>query len=141
MLRQLVRFGIVGAGNTALSLATYTLLLAVGTPYVAAGAIAFSGGAVTGYVLNRRWTFAARDAWRARIAYVAVQAMGLFLNSSVLWLAVHEAGLGRIAGYLAVVPPVTVAMFLANRAWVFRLPRAAGVQQERRGHAAVVPPA
>ena len=141
MLRQLVRFGIVGVGNTALSLTTYALLLELEIPYVAAAAIAFSAGAVNGYVLNRRWTFAARDAWRARVAYVAVQATGLLLNSCVLWLAVHEAGLGRLAGYLVVIPPVTIAMFLANRTWVFRLPRTARVQQERRGHAAVVPPA
>ena len=141
MVRQLLRFGIVGAGNTALSFTTYTLLLALRTPYVLAAAIAFFAGAVNGYVLNRRWTFAARDAWRARIAYVAVQAAGLVANAVLLWLAVHEAGLGRVAGYLVVIPPITVAMFLANRAWVFRLPRPARVQQERRRHAAVVPPA
>src|SRR3954453_16195810 len=58
---QFRRFLLVGVGNTVISFVVYRLLLAAETPYVLAAALGFSAGAVNGYILNRRWTFAARD--------------------------------------------------------------------------------
>jgi putative flippase GtrA len=74
---------------------------------------------LNGYVLNRRWTFAARDTNRARALYVAVQAVGA-ASTSLLVLLFHEgAGIGEVGAYVAAIPPVTVCMFLANRIWTF----------------------
>jgi putative flippase GtrA len=117
--RQFARFLIVGVGNTAISFVVYRLLLLVGTPYVLAAPLAFAAGAVNGYVFNRRWTFAARDTTRSRVLYVAVQAAGAASTSGLVALFVHAAGVGKVWAYLAAVPPVTVAMFLANRLWTF----------------------
>ena len=69
--RQFARFLVVGVGNTVLSFVAYRLLLAAGTPYVPAAALAFAVGAVNGYVFNRRWTFAAADTTRSRVLYVS----------------------------------------------------------------------
>jgi putative flippase GtrA len=74
---------------------------------------------LNGYVLNRRWTFAARDTNRARALYVAVQAVGA-VSTSLLVVLFHEgAGIGEVGAYVAAIPPVTVCMFLANRIWTF----------------------
>jgi putative flippase GtrA len=116
---QFARFLAVGATNTAISFAVYALLLAVPAPYVLAAAVAFAAGAANGYILNRRWTFSARDSARARLGYVCVQAAGALTTGLLVWLAVHEAAAGRIAAYAVAVPPVTVLMFLANRVWTF----------------------
>jgi putative flippase GtrA len=118
-LRQFTRFLVVGVGNTLVSFVAYRLLLFVDTPYVAAAALGFSAGAVNGYVFNRRWTFGARDSTRARVLYVAVQAAGA-ASTSLLVLAFVRAGeVGKVAAYLAAIPPVTVAMYAANRLWTF----------------------
>ncbi len=119
-LGQLARYLAVGATNTAVSFAAYALLVAVGIPAGAAAILAFALGAVNGYVLNRRWTFAAPDSARARVAYVCVQAVGALASGALVWTLVHGAGAGRIDAYVAAVPPVTVATFLANRRWTFR---------------------
>jgi putative flippase GtrA len=116
---QLVRFLIVGVGNTLLSLVVYRLLLALGAWYVLAAPLAFATGAVNGYVFNRRWTFAARDSTRARILYIAVQVAGAASTSLLVLLFVRAAGTGRVWAYLAAVPPVTLCMFAANRLWTF----------------------
>src|SRR6201999_493942 len=59
VLVQFVKFGIVGVSNTVLAFAIYTVLLKVfGVWYLAASAIGFVLGAVNGFLLNRRWTFA-----------------------------------------------------------------------------------
>jgi putative flippase GtrA len=95
------------------------VLLAISTPYVLAAFLSFAVGALNGYILNRRWTFSARDTTRARVLYVAVQAVGA-VSTSLLVLLLHEAaGIGKVGAYVAAIPPVTVCMFLANRAWTF----------------------
>src|SRR2546423_7927116 len=57
--RQFVRFVVVGASNTLLSVAAYVALLAVGVPYLLAAAVGFAAGATKRYLLNRWWTFSA----------------------------------------------------------------------------------
>jgi putative flippase GtrA len=116
---QLARFVAVGASNTVVSFAAYALLLEISTPYVLAATVAFALGAVNGYALNRRWTFSARDSARARLVYVCVQAAGALATSLLVWLLVHEAATGRIGAYVGAIPPVTLAMFMANRLWTF----------------------
>jgi putative flippase GtrA len=96
----------------------YRLLLLASTPYVVAAPLAFAVGALNGYVFNRWWTFAARDSTRARVAYVVVQLAGAASTSGLVY-ALHAAGAPKAWAYLAAVPPVTLGMFVANRAWTF----------------------
>ena len=100
--RQFVRYVLAGLVNTTLSFGVYRGLLEIGTPYAVAAPLAFGVGSVSGYVLNRRWTFAASDSTRARVVYVF-----------------SRAGTGHVWAYLAAIPPVTVGTFAANRWWTF----------------------
>jgi putative flippase GtrA len=118
-MNQFRRFLLVGVGNTVVSFVVYRLLLALETPYVLAAALGFSVGAVNGYILNRRWTFGARDSARAQLLYVAVQAVGAASTSLLVLLFVRVAGMGKVGAYLAAIPAVTVCMFVANRRWTF----------------------
>lgn len=120
VIPQLVRFGLVGAINTALTLATYSVLLALRAPAPLAGAIGWGVGATNGYLLNRAWTF--RDAARGAVPaarYVTVQVMGSALNATLVAIAVGAEHLPRLAGELAVLPPVTILTFVLCRGWVF----------------------
>ena len=54
---QLLRFAIVGAANTAITLAAYAAAIHAGMPYLTAGAAAYALGGANGFVLNRTWTF------------------------------------------------------------------------------------
>jgi putative flippase GtrA len=119
LVAQFARFLVVGASNTALSLVVYGALLTSGTPYWLGGAFGFAAGAVNGYVLNRRWTFASPDSTATRARYLAVQLAGLGATTGLLWLLVSPAGLDRVGAYLVTIPVVTVAMFVANRGWTF----------------------
>ena len=119
IVRQFGRFGVVGVVNTLVSLVVYSVLLATGTPYLLATAVAFAAGAVNGYVLNRRWTFRAQDSRRARALYVAVQLGGLLTPAGLVGLLVRDVGMMRIAAYPLATAPVTLATFAANRSWTF----------------------
>jgi putative flippase GtrA len=124
LLGQLVRFGLVGATNTALTLATYSALVALDARVALAAAVGWGIGAVNGFVLNRAWTF--RGAVRGAVPaarYAVVALVGSGLNAALVSIAVSDQHLPRLAGELAVLPPVTLLTFLLCRTWVFA-PRA-----------------
>jgi putative flippase GtrA len=121
---QLCRFAVVGIANTLLSYALYTALVASHVPYPIAGAAGVIAGAINGYVLNRRWTFASPDSRRTRARYLVVQLGGVGATSALLWLVVSLAATSRFAAYAVTIPVVTLATFTANRSWAFGCARA-----------------
>ncbi len=123
--RQLVRFVIVGACNTMLTLSVYALLLATGLHYLEAFAPAFAAGAVIGYTLNRIWTFDAGPAQRwDLVRYGSIQLAGLAMNAALLIALVELFGIGRIAAQVVAIGCVSLINFGVSRRWVFgeRLP-------------------
>lgn len=120
-IRQFARFAVVGATNTAITLVSYGLLVSVGTPPVAASAVAFALGAVNGYRLNRGWTFhSSRRGAAPGARYLAVQLAGLGVNAAGVAVAVGWVAVPRLAGEVAILPVVTTMTFLLSRNWVFR---------------------
>jgi putative flippase GtrA len=123
MLVQFVKFGIVGVSNTLLAFAIYTVLLKVfGVWYLAASAIGFVVGAVNGFLLNRRWTFAGHvgDSLTP-VRWGVVQGCGLALNEGLLYLFVDGASIEKLLSQAFATAIVTVITFLVNRAWTFRM--------------------
>jgi putative flippase GtrA len=122
VLVQFVKFGIVGISNTLLTFVIYTLLLKVfGVWYLAASAIGFIVGAVNGFLLNRRWTFADHvgDSLTP-VRWAVVQSGGLGINLGLLYVFVHDAALDKLVAQALATIVVTVTTFFVNRAWTFR---------------------
>lgn len=120
-----IRFALVGASNTLITLATYTALVAFGVAPVAASVAGFCVGAASGYRANRAWTFRGAQGGRAIAArYVVAQLAGLGLNAGGVWLLVAQLGAAQVAGELAILPVVTMTTFLLLRHWVFPTPPA-----------------
>ena len=119
MGKQFLRFVVVGASNTAITLLAYAAAIHVGVRYLPAGAGAYLLGGVNGFALNRTWTFSHHGrVARAAARYAAVTAIGVFLNLALLRLAV-AVGVPRAGGEVATVAPVTLLTFALNRAWAF----------------------
>jgi putative flippase GtrA len=122
VLVQFVKFGIVGISNTLLTFVVYTLLLKLfGVWYLAASAIGFVIGAVNGFLLNRRWTFAGHvgDSLTP-VRWAVVQSGGLGINLGLLYVFVHDASLDKLVAQALATVVVTVTTFFVNRAWTFR---------------------
>jgi putative flippase GtrA len=123
MLIQFVKFGLVGVSNTVIAFAIYTVLLKVfGVWYLAASAIGFVVGAINGFLLNRRWTFAGHvgDSLTP-VRWGVVQGCGLALNEGLLYLFVDGAGVEKLLSQAFATVIVTVLTFFVNRAWTFRM--------------------
>ncbi|WP_187369064.1 GtrA family protein [Baekduia soli] len=126
-LTRMVRFGLVGVGNTLLTLAVFAVLTGGNAvDAAAASAIAFAVGAANGYAWNRRWTFRVGPGNAATIArYVAVQALGAGLSAGGIALASSDLNLKRLAAEAVVLPVVTLVTYTLSRHVVFRAPEPA----------------
>lgn len=119
--RRLVRFALVGASSTAISLGGYAVLLAVGTPYLLAGLVAYALGILNGYTWNRLWTFESGAAVRAEFArYASVQVTAALANVAGLAVAVELLGFAEFPAELGVLTVLVLATYAINRSWTFR---------------------
>ncbi|RZU33161.1 GtrA family protein [Blastococcus saxobsidens] len=93
LLRQLLRFGVVGGFSALVDLAVYTVGLHLGLPTYAARTLSFAAGTTTAYALNRRWAFRATGG-RRRAAGFAV----LYGTTFVVILATNALSLALLPG-------------------------------------------
>jgi putative flippase GtrA len=116
---QLVRFGLVGATNTIITLIAYTLIAAI-APAAAAAALGWAVGAVNGYRLNRAWTFASAVRGAAPAArYTGVQAVAAAVNAGAVWLLVANGHATHLVAELVGLPAASALAFVLCRWWVF----------------------
>jgi putative flippase GtrA len=117
---QMLRFGIVGVGNTALSWCAYALMVHFGIAILLASGIAWTSGALNSYVLNRRWTFRSRGRRAPELLrFGAVQIAGLALDVVLLDALTRDAGIHHLIAQALVYPVTTIAAFVLVRLWAF----------------------
>jgi putative flippase GtrA len=121
ILKQFIRFNMVGALNTLITYLIYSGLVFAGLHYQAALALEYSFGIVFSYVLNKRFTFAIRGSRDSRMfmRMLATYIPMLFLNAIALWLLVDRLGWNKYLGQAVALVVVAGLSFLAQRAFVF----------------------
>ena len=119
-LARFVRFGLVGAINTVLTLVTFALLTHLDVAAAPASALAFATGAVNGYLLNRTWTFHAQGGAATLTRYVAVQGLGALCSGAGIALTTTDLALHRLPAECLVIPFVTLLTYTLARRVVFR---------------------
>ena len=130
---QLVRFGLVGGIGFVVNVAVYTLFVhSVGVDYHVANVVAWLVAVVNNFVLNRHWTFDAREG-RARfqaIRFLVVSLAAEVVSLLLLTLLVEDAGFAKVAAQALAVAASMPLNFLGNKLWSFRprtrVPRPAG---------------
>jgi len=120
---QLVRFGLVGGVGFVVNLLVYTLFVhGVGVDYRAANVAAWLVAVVNNFILNRHWTFDAKDG-RARsqaIRFLLVSLLAEAFSLLMLTLLVEGAGLAKIPAQALAVLASMPLNFLGNKLWSFR---------------------
>jgi putative flippase GtrA len=120
---QLVRFGLVGGVGFVVNVAVYALFVhAVGLDYRAASVVAWLVAVINNFVLNRHWTFDAREgqahfqALRFLVVSLVAEAFSLLL----LTLFVQDAGFAKVEAQALAVAASMPLNFLGNKLWSFR---------------------
>jgi len=156
-IRQFIKFCLVGLSSTAISFGIFSLLLyvvhldrllhtwitgtppapGVPSPYLPlaiqlAALVGFLFAVTNGFILNSRWTFRQNDPTRRKVQYakfVLVNAIGLVLNQTILFVVNGMLVAGRPQGEKGLEPLIAMAVatgivvfwnFLANKYWTFK---------------------
>ena len=123
LLRQLLRFGVVGGFSAVVDLGVYTVGLHLGLTTYAARALSFAAGTTTAYGLNRRWTFEATGGARRATGFAVLYGTTfvVILGANALALALLPGSSWRVTLAWAVSQGLGTAInFVLLRRVVFR---------------------
>jgi dolichol-phosphate mannosyltransferase len=120
-LRRAMRFGVVGATGTAVNTAVlYLLARGAGLPLSLSSALAVELAITSNYLLNDRWTFAARRrSFRRFVKFNVASLAGLGLNVTTVWL-LARAGVYFLAANLVGIAAAVIANYAFSVTWVWR---------------------
>ncbi|HWI81799.1 GtrA family protein [Ramlibacter sp.] len=121
LLRQSIRFGVVGAVNTGVGLAAiYGLMFFAGAAPAAANLAGYLLGMGVGFGLNRSWTFASgRPVADLLPRYVLVLALAYLANLAAVLAATSRLAWNPYLAQLAGIALYTFVAFLGCRRFVF----------------------
>lgn len=121
LLRQSLRFGIVGLLNTAVGLAAiYAVLLIFRTGPAVANAVGYTIGLALSFMLNRLWTFGSRHRAAALLPrYLLVVLIAYLLNLATVLTLVWLIEANPYTAQLPGMAVYTLAMFGGSRWFVF----------------------
>jgi putative flippase GtrA len=120
---QLVQFGLVGGAGFVVNVAVYALFVhGVGVEYRLASVAAWLVAVVNNFVLNRHWTFDAREgrAHFQAVRFLAVSIVAEVFSLLLLTLFVESAGLAKVPAQALAVAASMPFNFLGNKLWTFR---------------------
>ena len=128
VIRQFVKYGVVGASNTILTFVVYSVCVTIGVHYLLALVLGYGIGSLNSYFLNRHWTFRARDIAHttAGTRFAIVQVCAIGVNLVMLYVFVHHIGVGKIPSQAILTLPVLAITFFINRYWSFARPSEPG---------------
>ncbi|WP_066325289.1 GtrA family protein [Anoxybacteroides amylolyticum] len=116
----LVRFVIVGIGNTLVDFGVFFLLTSIGVPYVWAQLCSYSAGAINSYVWNRIWTFRVQEKALVQQFFQFIILNLLSLGTTVVLLQLLQlTGLSLFMSKVTVTIAGMAINFIGSRFWVF----------------------
>jgi putative flippase GtrA len=120
ILDALLRYFVTGVLSVVVDVGVLTLLHSVaGVGLVASTVLAYAGGLVVNYTLNRSWTFRSSDDHSRTLARYAVLVAFNFLSTLGIVVGLTAAGLYYLLAKLIAVALNAGINFLAARHWVF----------------------
>jgi putative flippase GtrA len=121
-VQHFFKYGVVGAGNTALTYLVYAVGIAIGVPYLIASLAGYLAGGINSYLLNRHWTFDAGHISHSRSGgrFALVQGCAIIVNLVALYFLVHNLHVEKLLGQAILSLPVVAVTFFINRTWTFK---------------------
>lgn len=118
--QQFIRFCLVGAANTVITLVVYRILLYLSVPYLIASPIGYACGVINGYLWSTAVVFhKKRDAVNL-IKFIAVNLVVLGLNTALMYLWVDLLSLPEFPSQLLTLCFTIPSNFILNKVWTFR---------------------
>ena len=120
MLRQVVRYGVVGIASNGLLYVLYLAMTHYGLGHKLAMTVAYVIGVAQTFAFNRRWTFDHQGRLGASfVRYVASYGIGYFVNLLALAALVDHLELPHEWVQGAMILCIAGLVFLLQKYWVF----------------------
>ena len=118
---QFLKFVSVGVLSTIVNYLAFLMLFGMGMPYLGAMASGFLLGTLTGFQLNKSWTYDASGAAGGYLPkYMMLYSMSLLLGMGCLWMLVEGAGLDPRPANVLTIGVTTCFNFIGTKFVVFR---------------------
>ncbi|NOU73089.1 GtrA family protein [Paenibacillus sp. LMG 31458] len=120
LVMQWMKYGLVGAVNTSIDFAVFTLLTLWGWPHLLAQGISFTSGVLNSYFMNRSWTFqASGDNKHQFLKFISLSAVLMLMTSGLLISFAEHLGWPLWISKLAATGSGVVFNYIGSRKWVF----------------------
>lgn len=123
LIKQFLKFGIVGVSNTLISLGIYYLLVYLGIHYIIANIAGFIVSVINAYFWNSKYVFpkGSQDRVRSFIKCFTAYGFTFLLGTLLLYIMVDIIGISdKIAPIINLCVTVPIN-FVLNKLWAFRV--------------------
>lgn len=119
--QQFIKYAFFGGMGVLSDITLYTLLIILGINYQIANAVGYLTGTLLSFILNRHYTFDARDYVLKRlITFLSVAFVGYFCSVLLLYAFVQLAGIHAILAKILTLGLVFIIQFTLNKRITFK---------------------
>ncbi|HHX60637.1 MAG TPA: GtrA family protein [Epulopiscium sp.] len=115
-----IKFGIVGAINTLISLVIYMILLKFDVQYLVASTIGYLAGIFNGYICSSKFVFKKQKSMETGVKFILVYISSLAINLCLVYLLVEMLGMDKLIAQLIATGCNLIYNYLLNKVWTFR---------------------
>lgn len=121
MLKQFLKFGVIGVINTVITVITYQLLIYSGINHFVANTAGYLLGTINSYFFNNYWVFQAKDKSKEVFSkFIMVNFVTLCISNLLLFIFVDKLHYRKDLVQIFVIPITMVFNFILNKFWTFK---------------------
>lgn len=120
--KKLIKFGITGVMNTLVDFVVFMLLTHVGLNLYISQVISYGCGMLNSYIVNRSWTFEAKERFFGgqMVRFASANLTLLAVSVGLMWVFTVRMDFIKIVAKLFTTAIIMLAGFTVNRLWVFK---------------------
>ena len=121
-LIKLIRFSIVGVGNTLVNWGIFFILNAFGVYYIISNIIAYIIATINSYIWNSLWVFKYGQGLdiNTSVKFFILNLVGLTVNTTIMYILVDILNFNKFMALVLASVVVVIMNYTINKLWVFK---------------------
>ena len=121
-LIKLIRFSIVGVGNTLVNWGIFFILNAFGVYYIISNIIAYIIATINSYIWNSLWVFKCGQGLNINtsVKFFILNLVGLTVNTTIMYILVDILNFNKFIALVIASVLVVMMNYTINKLWVFK---------------------
>ena len=121
-LIKLIRFSIVGVGNTLVNWSIFIILNVFGVYYIISNIIAYIIATINSYIWNSLWVFKYGQGLNINtsLKFFILNLVGLTVNTTIMYILVDILNFNKFIALVLASVFVVIMNYTINKLWVFK---------------------